>query len=271
MQKLDINTAVFKDVDQIIDTHVHYNLDPFYQDWQTYWQQAQAKGVRQSVIPGVDIESSLRGVDIASQDPNLWALVGVHPSEAGKPKFKMEHLQELAELVVQPTVLGIGEIGLDYYWLQSNDAESRQRQRHWLREQLQLAQKHGGWISLHVRDQLIPEQKQPGNAYWDTLQVIQEFDWDPSHNQLILHCVSGPKRYVQEMLEIGAYVGFDGNLTYPNAEELRQLWQLVPADQRLLETDAPYLPPQQFRGETCEPWMISLTARYVQEKLLAVS
>lgn len=82
-----------------------------------------------------------------------------------------------------------------------------------------------------------------------------------------MHCVSGSPEYVQAMLDLGAYIGFDGNLTYPKADSLRELLQLVPRDRLLIETDAPYLPPQPYRGQTCEPWMIVETAKWLNNYL----
>lgn len=265
MNKLSIKQAIFTDESSIIDTHVHYNMAPFSKDWLGYWQRANNHGVAQSVIPGVDLESSIRAVKIAEQDKHLWALVGVHPSEVTATEDWESVVIPLRDMLKQPTVLGVGEVGLDYFRLRSNDFDSRRRQRWWLRQQLQLAYEHGGWISLHVRDQQQPSSPQPDNAYWDAWEIVKEFNWDVKRHHLIMHCLSGSPEYVQAMLELGAYAGFDGNLTYPQSLQLRRLWSLVPPERRLLETDAPYLPPQPYRGQVCEPWMIVETAKYAKQ------
>lgn len=271
--KLTIDQAVFNPEDlQIIDTHVHYNLPPLLENWSENWQKAQQAGVQASVIASIDLPSSQQAVKIAKQADNLWALVGIHPSEVSNLNFdKNKHLLTEIDGIItgnsDDVVLGIGEIGLDYYWIKQDDFQARENQRQWLRAQLQFARQRGGWISLHVRDQQAPAQPTANNAYWDLWEVISEFEWPQPGNNLILHCVSGPPPYIEKMVRLGAYVGFDGNLTYAKADQLRQIWQMVPANKRLLETDAPYLPPEPYRGQTCEPWMITKTAQYARQNL----
>lgn len=247
----------------IIDTHVHYNLNPLFSNWQTHWQKAQSKEVTASVVASIDLISSQKAVEIANQDDNLWALVGVHPSEVAKNKSLDQVVTELSRLLDDPKVLGIGEIGLDYYWLSDSQlAKKSQVQQIWFQAQLELVRQKGGWISLHIRDKAEPVEQTKGNAYWDAYQIMKQYDW--SNQPFILHCVSGSNTYVKAMLELGAYIGFDGNITYPSATNLRSLLDLVPADRLLVETDAPYLPPQSQRGKPCEPWMIAETASYLQ-------
>jgi len=257
---LTLADCVFADPTQIIDTHCHYNLAPFYPDWQPHLQKAQEHGVVKTVIASTNEETSRRAVEIAQTDERLFALVGVHPEEA--TPTSLEHLDWLTELLEKSRVLGIGEIGLDYYWLKAEEkAEQMVAQQKLLRTQLAIAQQHGGWVSLHIRDTQEPSQVTPSNAYWDTYKIMCEFDW--SQQPFILHCASGSLEYILAMLALGAYVGFDGNVTYPKADHLREIWNLVPADKRVLETDAPYLAPQPSRGKQCEPWMIAQTAEFL--------
>lgn len=264
---MSLASAVFQGSSQIIDTHCHYNLPPLSDDWQTHWQKAQQYGVHSSWIPGTTLESSKLGVEIASQDPNLWALVGIHPAdemmELGQIDSTIAELEILIErdkAASHPKIIGVGEIGLDYFRIEVGNEEERERQRAWLRAQLELALKHDLFISLHVRDKEVPVHPVVGNAYWDIESILCEF---PALPPVILHCASGPAAYVERMLERGAFVSFAGNVTYPKAEAIRQLWRLTPPDRRLIETDAPYLAPQAYRGQPCEPWMISTTAEYL--------
>jgi TatD DNase family protein len=265
---LSLAECVFTDSVHLIDTHTHYNLSPLFERWPELWAKAQAHGVEQTVIASVDVTSSQRAVKIAQQAPGLWALVGLHPGEIppeAAPTEVASHaiLQTLRQLLAEDTVLGVGEIGLDYYWLKPEERVERiPQQQAWFRAQLGLAQQQGGWVSLHIRDRQEPTTPTVDNAYWDAYDIMKEYDW--SHQPFILHCVSGSPEYVQKMLDLGAYVGFDGNVTYPTAHALRQLLALVPRERLLLETDAPYLPPQAYRGQTCEPWMIRETAEFVE-------
>ena len=86
-----------------------------------------------------------------------------------------------------------------------------------------------------------------------------------SNLPFILHCASGSTEYIKKAVEMGGYVGIAGNVTYKNADAIREIVKATPADRLLLETDAPFLPPHPHRGKTCEPWMIELTAQYLQE------
>lgn len=258
---LTVADCVFAEPTQLIDTHCHYNLEPFYPNWQPHWQKAQEHGVVKTVIASTSEETSRRAVEIAQTDERLFALVGVHPSEVTTTADTV-NLDWLAEWLDKPGVLGIGEIGLDYYWLKPEEKIAQvEAQQKMLRAQLVIAKQHGGWVSLHIRDKQEPSEKTSGNAYWDAYQIMREFDW--SQQPFILHCASGSLEYVQAMLALGAYVGFDGNVTYPKADHLRAIWNLVPAHKRVLETDAPYLAPQPSRGKPCEPWMISQTADFL--------
>lgn len=257
--------------DCIIDTHCHYNLEPLTADWRNHWQKAQEHGVIASIIAGTDLETARLAVQIAQQDPHLYAWVGVHPADGDLSQVSlptiMRELDELvnwsvAQLGVHTAddapLFGIGEIGLDYFRLDDHDHQSRLVQRSWLRAQLELAQEHNLPVSLHVRDKNTPDAPVVGNAYWDVWMLLQELNFT---QPFILHCASGPLSYIKAMLSLGAYVSFAGNLTYPKAEAIRQIAQMVPADHCLVETDAPYLPPQPWRGQLCEPWMIAETAK----------
>jgi TatD DNase family protein len=260
---------------RIFDTHVHYNLDPLWPNWPEHWQAAQAHGVDTSLVVGTTLATSQAAVGIATQDPHLFAAVGVHPYELriavenklDIPTFLTEVSTELSAMLKADSshlIRAIGETGLDYFRQPSDQAMVEAvctAQRQSLELQLQLALQHQLPLILHVRDSAIPETQTPGNAYWDTLELIQKYQ----PNAFILHCASGPRSYVQAMVELGAHVSFAGNVTYPSADSLRALIPLVPANKILLETDAPFLPPQGFRGKPCEPLMIAKTAEFLAE------
>lgn len=268
--------AIYRPKFSIIDTHCHYNLEPLYENWHAHWQKAREHRVDFAWIPGTTVETSRRAIEIAAQDDRLQAFIGVHPTEVMDSAYDVDHaVDQLARMMSTAeqsgkSVMGIGEIGLDYFRLPTDDDAAanleRNEQRVWFRRQLELALQHELPVSLHVRDRETPATPTPDNAYWDVVriftEVTQEYGQRPP--EFVLHCVSGPVEYVQAMVELGAFAGFDGNLTYPNAAHIRTLWRSVPADRRVLETDAPYLPPQEHRGQVCEPWMIELTAQYAE-------
>lgn len=247
----------------LIDTHVHYNLDPLFGNgaWRAHWQKAQDAGIGKAILVGTQIKTSQIALEIAQQQKQMYAAVGIHPTEL---KVSDEDIQALETLVTLPSVVAVGETGLDYYRLQ-NQAQKNdicQDQQRLFELHIQIAKKHDLPLIVHVRDTDAPEEKTPGNAYWDALTILQKHDV----KQFTLHCVSGPLSYVKAAVEMGGYMGFDGNITYPNAKHIRNLFQAVPEDRRLLETDAPYLPPQDFRGQVCEPWMMTKTAEYIERE-----
>lgn len=255
----------------IFDSHCHYNLEPLAQNWQHHWQQAQDKDVQKSVVIGTSIETSQLAIKIANSEKNLWAAVAIHPIEYNDPQTETNeslenlvktNLQQIEELLsAHSKIVAIGETGLDYFHLQSFPEEAKQKivmaQKTSLRQHIEVAQHHQLSLILHVRD--VTEQ-----AYWDTLQILEEKNYQ---GKFVLHCVSGPTAYVHKALQMGAYLGAAGNVTYKNAEHLRDLVRFAPPERILLETDAPYLPPQAYRGQTCEPWMISQTAAFLEQEL----
>lgn len=261
----------------IIDTHCHYNLEPLFskqeaalETWQDHWQTAQKHGVSSSIVIGTSLETSRRAIDIASQEPSLFAAVGIHPNEYTRQnKDAQQDYDQLHKLLSShQKIVAVGETGLDYYRLNKTAPEfaaQRQSQQAGFSTQIEIANTHQVPLILHVRDTEMPEVPTLGNAYWDVLDVLQEkYNW---HQPVILHCASGPMAYVQAMLNAGAYCGLAGNVTYPNATAVREIVKNTPPDKILLETDAPYLTPQSHRGEICEPWMISKTAQYLENEL----
>lgn len=253
----------------IIDTHCHYNLEPLLEEWPTYWQKAQENTVTKSIVVGASLESSQVAVEIAANETNLFASVAIHPSEyqeaiENKSANRLQWDQEIKvidTLASQNKVVAIGETGLDYFRLpKANPSLAEQiktTQQQYFKQHLELAQTHHLPVIIHVRDS-------GDTAYSDVLSILKT-DYK-SEQPFILHCVSGPLQYIKEAVALGAYIGIAGNSTYPKADHIRSLIKSVPADRLLLETDAPFLPPQDYRGQICEPWMIRLTAEFWQEQ-----
>lgn len=261
----------------IIDTHCHYNLDPLYgvdgASWQGHWQEAQNHGVTHAIVVGTDITSSTHAVELAHHEPRFKATVGFHPHvvtdafAADQPITETTittwstHLEALlTKDAPTHSIVAIGEIGLDYYRLdQTNPAHLQviKLQQALCTKQLELADRYLLPVILHVRDTST-------QAYNDILSLLRTHK--KSNLPFILHCASGSVEYIQEALQMGAYIGIAGNVTYKNADSIRAIVRAVPADRLLLETDAPFLPPVPYRGKTCEPWMIELTSKYLVEE-----
>jgi TatD DNase family protein len=237
----------------IVDSHCHYNLEPLFGSWEHHWQKAQEAGVTASVIVGTNMASSLRAIALAEENQRFVATVGFHPNFF-KTEEQLTELTQLETIITNKNVVALGEIGLDYFRLSDSaaDSEIKELQKQAFRTQLQLAVKYTLPVCIHVRD----TQEQ---AYNDLLEILTAAALGDV--PFILHCVSGSSDYIQKMLKLGAYIGVAGNSTYPKSGAIRAAIALAPADRILLETDAPYLPPQAYRGQTCEPWMIAETAK----------
>lgn len=264
---------------RIIDTHCHYNLEPLEKEWQSHWQTAQEHQVVSSIVIGTNYETSQKAIAIAEADKNLFAAIGFHPSEYIEPSiiaFKNTRdvqraihdttedmsldIGDLEELSSEK-IVAIGETGLDYFRLDAYNKEQKQVIKHTqheaLREHIQLARIRQLPLILHVRDQ-------EDQAYWDVLNLLEQEEYKGA---FILHCVSGPLAYIKQAVEMGAYISIAGNITYSSAHRIREIARLTPPDRILLETDASFLPPVPHRGKPCDPWMIELTAQYVEAEL----
>jgi TatD DNase family protein len=256
----------------LIDTHVHYNLEPLLSEWQTQWQDAQNRGVGAAMVVGTSIETTEAALRLCEQEPRFRATVGVHPHVwqdwmvEGATDVELEERlsemeQKLREWVHHPATKAIGETGLDLFWLSEAAPELHTRIQIWqeksFRVHLAVASAQALPLVLHMRDR-------GDGAYFKVLEILEAEETLPT---LILHCVSGPAEYVQRALKLGAYVSVAGNVTYPSADHIRELVRLTPPDRLLLETDAPYLPPVPFRGQPCRPSMIADTAEFLQKNL----
>jgi TatD DNase family protein len=237
-------------------------------DWQEHWRKAQSVGVNKSIIVGPSIAGNQRALKIADSNPNLYAALGIHPEEINESFDLEKSYQQLVQLSHHPRVIAIGETGLDYYYLQNlavNDLEANKNiQKQLFIKQIVLTNQLNLPLILHVRDR-------NSAAYYDTLELVEKY-WS-FNNSLIFHCVSGPIDYIKRALTLkNSYFGFDGNITFKNGENVREIFKLVQttdSSKILLETDCPYLAPEPFRGKVCEPYMISSIADYLENNLAA--
>jgi TatD DNase family protein len=265
---------------QIFDTHCHYNLEPLYsgqaiyfdidsddpilqKKWHDHWHNAQKNGIKKTLIPGAGLGSSRLAVEIAQQEQNLYASVAIHPLRVKKIEFDSA-LKEIKSLSQEKSVIAIGETGLDYFHFTEKDEieKIKKDQKKLFIEQIKLAIKRKLTLIIHARDK-------NDEAYWQILEILDQY-W-PAEENIIFHCLSGPMDYVTEAMKINnSYFGFDGNLTFKNANYLRTLFQLINKkypDKILLETDAPYLAPAPYRGQICQPAMISELAKFVEKNM----
>jgi TatD DNase family protein len=211
---------------------------------------AAAAGVGRMLTVGMDAETNPAAIVAAERHRAVFAAVGRHPNEAAG--FDDATGAEIARFGAHEKVRAIGETGLDYY----RDTADPTDQRRAFAAQIEIAVDLGLPIVIHARD---PEG---GSDAID--EIFATLDAKAAGHAVILHCFSAPQR-VADAAERGWYCSFAGNVTYPSAEALREAAAQVPEERVLVETDAPYLSPQEKRGRRNEPANVVATARVVAE------
>jgi TatD DNase family protein len=224
---------------ELFDSHVHLDDEAFGPDHEAVLERARAVGVGGFVTIGTSLASSRRAIALAGQCQDVYAAVAIHPHEA--PAATPEALEALAVLARQPRVVAIGETGLDYF----RDFAPKEMQAQVFRAHLALARRLDLPVIIHNRD-----------AHWDVLSILAE---EPPP-RVIMHCFSGSVDIARRCVDRGYYLGLGGPLTYRNARRTLDVAAFVPPDRLLLETDAPYLPPEPHRGRRNEPSYLPLIA-----------
>jgi TatD DNase family protein len=211
----------------VIDTHAH--LEACADPPEEVVERARAAGVTRILAVGSTIDTCRTALATAEANDGVYAILGIHPHEA---ENEGDRLDELEGLLRHPSAVAVGETGLDFY----RDRSPRERQRLVFEAELALADQLGKPAVIHTRA-----------ADRETVDVLGSFG-----GTVVLHCFSSPA-LLPVALERGYYVSFAGNVTYPNASELRLAATQVSGDRLLAETDSPYLAPQAVRGRPNEP------------------
>jgi TatD DNase family protein len=234
----------------VVDTHAHLGLcEP--PDGELV-EPARSQGVRRILTVGLDEASNRDAIAAARAHEEVWACVGRHPNSASG--FDERVAGEIEELAADPSVVAVGETGLDYY----RQGAPREDQRAAFSAQIAIARRTGLPVVVHVRDGEGPDD----DAVADVFNVLER---EAGGVKVILHCFSaGPDR-VAEAAARGWWCSFAGNLTYPSAEGLREAARLVPDELLLVETDSPFLAPQPMRGKPNQPANVVATAERLAE------
>jgi TatD DNase family protein len=212
----------------VIDTHAH--LDAGDDDPAEVLRRAREAGVTRVIAVGSGLDSCRAALELAERESGVYAALGIHPHQAGGGE--RDRVDELRALLASPRAVAVGETGLDHY----RDYAPRDRQRELFDAQIALARELRKPIVIHTRA-----------ADADTVAALDGFG-----GTVVLHCFSSPG-LLDPALERGWYVSFAGNVTYPNAYDLRAAARAVPTERLLVETDSPYLSPQPRRGRPNEP------------------
>jgi TatD DNase family protein len=250
----------------LIETHAHLDYPDFAGDFEDVLRRATEAGVTRIVTIGTSVESSRRAVDLAEKYPNIFAVIGVHPTyveESGE-----DVITPLRELAKNPRVVAIGETGLDYHFLPSielakerkttqvilkalqastedqmeaeiHDGAYKSKQASLFEQQLDLAAELGLNVVIHQRD-----------AWNDTLEIMKPYT---GKLRGVFHCFGGSLEQANAVIDLDHLVSFTGIVTFKNGSAVREVAAQIPLWKFMVETDCPYLAPVPFRGKRCEP------------------
>lgn len=248
----------------LIETHAHLDYPEFAADLDDVLRRATEAGVTRIITIGTSIESSRRAVGLAEKYPNIYAVIGVHPTNAEQAGEDV--ITPLRELAKSPRVVAIGETGLDYHHLPSveaakqknvqvfsalqsgteeqveasiEDGAYKSKQADLFEEQLDLAVELGFNVVIHQRD-----------AWDDTLEIMRPY---AGKVRGVFHCFGGALEQANEVLDLDHLVSFTGVVTFKNGVNVRDVASKVPLWKFMVETDCPYLAPVPYRGKRCEP------------------
>ena len=236
----------------LTDTHCHLDSEVFDADRPAVIGRALEAGVTRILLPGINLGSSRRCVELAAENSPLYAAVGLHPTEA--ESLPADALNQLRDLARRPKVVAVGEIGLDYYWV--HDAEQQSRQRELLRRQLLVAAEFNQPVVIHAREK---DDAEGGPCAEDLLSMLESWIADRGHAVQqakppgVLHSFSSSLEAARRAIGMGFYIGVTGPITYKNASGRRDVIAALPLECLLIETDSPYLAPHPHRGRRNEP------------------
>ena len=240
---------------RIFDSHAHYDDSRFDENRDEIIGEVFLGDVEKICNIGASLSSSKASVALSEKYDNIYASVGVHPSDAVRDMKNPDWLNTLEEMYVNnPKVVAIGEIGLDYYWT----PEEKQEQKLCFRAQMELAKKLGAPVIIHDRE-----------AHGDVLEIMKEYP----EVMGVVHSFSGSVEMAKEVLKMGYYISVNGVTTFKNARKIveivENLRELHPdaINRILVETDCPYLTPVPHRGETNRSDYIKFTAEKCGELL----
>jgi len=233
---------------RLVDTHAHLNFPQFNPDRSELIDQLARSGIGVIAI-STTIESIVEVVELATKHAHIWGMIGIHPTDVGVDTVTQLPglLEAWAKILDQnPKIVGLGEVGLDYF--HHNSSENSSRQKAVLRSFLTVAKERDLPASFHCRE-----------AYGDLLTILEEFKGIRG----VVHCYSGSQAQAEAFMKLGLHISFTAIITYPKNEALGLIAKTMPLDRLLLETDSPFLPPQGRRGERNDPLTVKVVAEHI--------
>ncbi len=229
----------------MIDTHTHINTIEDI-SLEEIFKNVSDNGVEKLIVPAASVADIDDVFNFVQKYDNTYGLLGIHPSEA--KDWSDDLLEKITKYSENKKIVGIGEIGLDYYW----DKSFNELQKEVFIKQVELANILNLPISVHDRE-----------AHKDTFDILTQHN---KNSTIIMHCFSGSVEFMKECIKQGWYIALGGVVTFKNAVKAKEVAKEVPLDKLLLETDAPYLTPVPFRGTTNQPAYV----KYVAEEIAKI-
>jgi TatD DNase family protein len=229
----------------LVDSHAHLELEDFDEDREQVIERAREAGVEIIVTVGINLADCRRAIEIAEKYDPVYAAIGIHPHDV--KEISQETYDILGELSRREKVVAYGEIGLDFF----RNYAPREMQIRRFGEQLEFAQSLDLPVIIHDRQ-----------AHKETVDMLR--GWK-GRKRGIVHCFSGDYNLARQCLDLGFYISIPGTVTYPKAEEIRDVVKRVPLSSLLVETDSPFLSPQSYRGKRNEPAYVVRAAEKIAE------
>ena len=228
----------------LTDSHAHLDMGGFDEDREATIHKAFENGISRIITVGIDLESSVRALNLANSYSGLFATVGYHPHHADE--CSGEILKNLADLAVAPKIVAWGEIGLDFY----RGYSSPENQVEVFEQQLALARELNMPVVIHDRE-----------AHDRVLSILRKMG--KGERKGVIHCFSGDVELALSFIDLGYYISIPGTVTYKKASTVKDVAASIPLERMLVETDAPFLAPVPFRGKRNEPALVEYTAREI--------
>lgn len=228
-----------------IDTHAHYNDEVFENNLDEILQKAKDANVDKIINVGYNVECSKDSIELSKRYDNMYTTIGIHPHDVND---NVDNIEKLYDENKDAKIVAIGEIGLDYAYVKDN----KEKQIEVFKKQIKLAEKLRLPIVVHSRD-----------ASLDTYNVIKDNVSDGT--KLLFHCFAPTDDLVKLVLDRKYFVAFGGNITYPRNISFKKYIEMIPVEQMMLETDAPYLSPVPFRGRINDSSNLSYVCKKLAE------
>lgn len=243
-----------------VDSHCHLNYSVLSEDLQGVMERAKNNKLEAMLSISTKIESIEEIIAVANQAnsykdvPKVYCALALHPCHVEPAIDLPEMMETFKRYLDNPLMIGIGETGIDYY----HSIEHKDLQKEFFRKHIELALEYDLPIIIHARDN---QDKALHDAEADIFNIVKEYKGIRG----VVHCFTGTKGFGEAMLDLGFFISFSGIVTFKNAKEIQEVAKMVPLEQMLIETDAPYLAPTPFRGKSNEPSYVIHTAEFLAD------